>query len=87
MKKYLQYRRGYICIWLLLCLVPILIQMLYGQSTGERFVWHWSGKEAAIYIYIHGDIVNIFSYDPLFQWQKIAGANLCHNIVMKANAV
>ena len=32
MKKYLQYRRGYIYIWLLLCMVPILIQMLYGQA-------------------------------------------------------
>lgn len=32
MKKYLQYRRGYICIWLLLCIAPILIQMLYGQA-------------------------------------------------------
>ena len=32
MKKYLQYRRGYICIWMLLCIVPILVQMLYGQA-------------------------------------------------------
>ena len=32
MKKYLQYRRGYLCIWLLLCSVPILVQLLYGQA-------------------------------------------------------
>ena len=32
MKKYLQYRRVYLCIWLLFCSVPILIQLLYGQA-------------------------------------------------------
>ena len=51
MKKYLQYRRGYICIWLLLCIVPILIQAALWSGTGERFVWHWSGNCFGIALY------------------------------------
>ena len=51
MKKYLQYRRGYICIWLLLCIAPILIQMLYGQALESVFVWKRSGNCFGIAFY------------------------------------